>query len=514
MTVQRQYTLPYCNLILEGIEAVATDPYSPMTVLMNAECQFPGVTDTSLTGGREFLDSLVAAVSAYGQHLLSGIPRPASPTPPLVDIRPGEGDKSQFHHLLVRQQSPGEPTADSEALAPLDIRLTTVQFYDLMEAVDQLLADSQTLPDLTAQFQAISRRLVKPAEPIAQRSAPAVLGAAALAAASLALFFVPPPEFDPTQIERRGTTESVTPGNSDSTAANDDSLEPWQEAPAITDVVVLARLRRDLQQQLQQDWVADPRPSEDWVYRLVVSETGDILGYKYENDLALEAVASTPLAQVTVPAPETSASQQAVAQFLARFTPAGQVEVDDWEPSAATADDRPAPEADLADGEEADSNPEEADLLDQQEDPQAADGADGNEDNLSATDSTQPADDTALEPARSPSATRDPQTLETLENKITDGDRIRTLNQDLRAQLSEADLPSTRADLIYQVRLDSRGNVVGYEAINTDALLLAPDTPLPDLVSSSATRDDQADFRVVFTADGVIQVSPWDGWPQ
>jgi len=451
MTVTRQYTLPYCNLVLEGIEASVGDPYSPMTVLMNAECQFPGVTETTLAGGREFLDSLVAAVSAYGQHRLSGIPRPTSDSQPLVDLQPGERD---LHHLIVRQQPSTQPTVDTEAQVPLVMPLTTVQFYDLMEAVDQLLADSLTLPDLKAQFQAIPRRMVKPAEPIAQRSAPAVVGAVALVAAGLALFFVPPPTFEPSRLEDRTATESLTPE-----ADSPEDVGSWESAPVITDAVVLTTLRRQLRQRLQEDWSTDSAPSEDLVYRVVVSETGDVLGYKYENDAALEAVDSTPLAQIALPTPDPAAPRQAVAQFLARFTPDGEVEVDVWDSALAAEDDPPT------------------------------------------------AEDTAPEAATNGD-------LDTLTNKITDGDRIRTLNQALRVQLSEADLPSTRADLIYQVRLDSRGNVVGYEAVNTDALLLAKDTPLPDLVTARPASDDQADFRVVFTSRGVIEVSPWDGWPQ
>ncbi|PSR18308.1 hypothetical protein C8255_08155, partial [filamentous cyanobacterium CCP3] len=176
MTVQRQYTLPHCNLVLEGLSADVNDPLSPLAVLMNAECHLPGATDATLAGGREFLDSLVAAVSRYGQQLLSGVPYPdRGTTPPIVEIKPGESD---YHHLLVHQQPLGEPLSDINAQPPLDVKLTTVQFYDLMEAVDQLLADTQTLPDLTAQFQAVSRRLVQPTEPMAQRAAPAALGAA------------------------------------------------------------------------------------------------------------------------------------------------------------------------------------------------------------------------------------------------------------------------------------------------------------------------------------------------
>lgn len=54
MTVQRQYTLPHCNLVLEGLSANANDPLSPLSVLMNAECHLPGATEATLTGGREF----------------------------------------------------------------------------------------------------------------------------------------------------------------------------------------------------------------------------------------------------------------------------------------------------------------------------------------------------------------------------------------------------------------------------------------------------------------------------
>ncbi|HZG40459.1 MAG TPA: DUF4335 domain-containing protein, partial [Nodosilinea sp.] len=180
MSVQRQYTLPHCNLVLEGLSADANDPLSPLAVLMNAECHLPGATDATLTGGREFLDSLVAAVSRYGQQLLSGVAYPTLPSvvPTPVEVKPGDGP---YHHLIVHQQPLGEPLSDSNVQPPLDIKLTTVQFYDLMEAVDQLLADTQTLPDLTARFQAVSRRLVRPTEPVAQRAAPAALGAAALA---------------------------------------------------------------------------------------------------------------------------------------------------------------------------------------------------------------------------------------------------------------------------------------------------------------------------------------------
>ncbi|WOD40778.1 DUF4335 domain-containing protein [Nodosilinea sp. E11] len=463
MTVQRQYTLPHCNLILEGLSTDANDPLSPLAVLMNAECHLPGATDATLTGGREFLDSLVAAVSRYGQQQLSGVPYPstAGNPPSMVEVKPGEGP---YHHLIVQQQPLGEPVSDINAQLPLDIKLSTVQFYDLMEAVDQLLADSQTLPDLNAQFQAVSRRLVQPTEPIAQRAAPAALGAAALVAAGLALFFVPLPEFEPTRPESESSppAESSTnpletnPGaNGENNApaalaAEGGDLDQLENAPAITDAATIALLQADLTTRLQTAWADAPRPSGDLVYRTVVSEDGDILGYKYENDLALAEVENTPFPELTfVPVASAAPVQERVAQFIATFTPTGEVVV---EPTATAS--------------------------------------------TSATAATS-------------------ETLPALGDRVTDGDRIRALNSTLYDSiLAELEPLSANEALRFRVRLTESGEVVGYEPVNAAARLMAAETPLPGLVTAANSTADQADFQVVFTERGVLEVSPWDGWPQ
>ncbi|MDA0268561.1 MAG: DUF4335 domain-containing protein, partial [Cyanobacteria bacterium] len=44
MTIKRQYTLPNCNLILEGMSGEDINNLAaPLTILLNAECQFPGI---------------------------------------------------------------------------------------------------------------------------------------------------------------------------------------------------------------------------------------------------------------------------------------------------------------------------------------------------------------------------------------------------------------------------------------------------------------------------------------
>ncbi len=478
MTVQRQYTLPHCNLVLEGMSANANDPLSPLSVLMNAECRLPGATDASLTGGREFLDSLVAAVSRYGQQLLSGVPSPTTGGAAVVEIKPGEGP---YHHLIVHQQPLGEPVSDVNAQAPLDVKLTTVQFYDLMEAVDQLLVDSQTLPDLTAQFQAVSRRLVQPTEPVTQRAAPAVLGAVALAAAGLALFFVPIPEFEPTRPESEssnpaessanplettpgetapGANAEVSEGNSSALAADGGELDALDNAPPITDAAAIALLRTDLTNRLQDAWADAPRPSGDLAYRMVVSENGDILGYKYENDLALAEVDNTPLPELTFDSvPGAAPVQERVAQFITTFTPAGDVVVEPTAPAASSS----------------------------------SSGSSGSETARATT----------------------PASLPPLSDQVSDSDHIRDLNRTLYDSiLADLEPLSANEALRFRVRLTEAGEVVGYEPANAAAGLLAAETPLPGLVTAANSTASQADFQVVFTESSVLQVSPWDGWPQ
>jgi hypothetical protein len=516
MTIQRQYTLPNCNLILEGLSANATDPLSPMSVLMNVECQLPGATDATLTGGREFLDGLVAAVSRYGQQLISGVTRPANApgeAPPLVDLKPGDGP---YHHLIVRQESSGDaPPQDTEATAPLDVRLSTVQFYDLMEAVDQLLADGQTLPDLQAQFQSIPRRLVRPAEPTAKRVAPAVIGATALAAAGISLFFVPPPDFESSRSDQESATptdtldaaptegappdENASPlenqpsdlaGDSELSLEETDpaaaatSLDRLANAPTITDSALLATLRQNLSRRLEADWQADPAPAEPWTYRVALAENGDVLGYKYQNAAALDNVASTPLARLAFePVDGTQPVQEPVAQFEVSFTPEGEVEVLPWG-DTASAPDAPAPGRDgqPLESDEAEPSPEDA------------------------------RESVAAEPVANAGAAAGQ--LPDLDESVTDGDTIRALNRSLYDSiLSELSPLSANEPLEYRVRVSEGGDIVGYEALNAAGVLLDDETPLPALVTPGRTADRQADYRVVFTEEGVLEVSPWDGWP-
>ncbi len=80
MTIQRKYSLPNCTLLLEGLNDSTTNMQSTdarplISMLVNAECHLAGANQP-LTGGRDFFESLVSAVSAYAQEFLSKVHHP------------------------------------------------------------------------------------------------------------------------------------------------------------------------------------------------------------------------------------------------------------------------------------------------------------------------------------------------------------------------------------------------------------------------------------------------------
>lgn len=375
MTVQRQYTLPNCSLMVEGLSGGDdTDPMAPLTVVLNTEFTFPGITDT-LSGGREFLEALAKTVSSYAQSIMSGIPYPmaeAMTASHPVMLKP----EANHRHQLVADVADSAGGATRKTLT-----LTTVQVFDLMEAVDQLLADTQTLPDMTLQLAPLHRRYVRPAEPVTKRVVPPAAGLSALAASAALLFMVPvpspPPEREAETLEQETSAlvEDETPGTEgpsgtddppgtnaspvpaatdaeptdsqaseaspvpeateDSETRSNPSLDPVSaeaaldqisRAPEITDSEAIARLEAQLEDALGGALPEIIPFEESLIYRVAVSESGDLLGYKYENDAAILNVNSTPLPDLTfVPVDPVQAVAEPVAQFRVTFDPDGEV---------------------------------------------------------------------------------------------------------------------------------------------------------------------------------------------
>ncbi|MEG4217457.1 DUF4335 domain-containing protein [Microcoleus sp. Pol14C6] len=390
MTIRRQYSLPNCTLVLEGLSdgsaASQLDIRPVLSILMSAECYVTGLGEP-LSGGRDFFESLVRAVSSYAQEFMSGVHYPDryGPNVGMVQLHKIEGN---LHRLTVLPASTGSPTQiDQKTELSAKVDLTTVQLFDLVEAIDQFFADTQTLPELSLQLTPISRRYVKSAEPLAKRSLPAVVGVSSLALAAMAFFLVPVPEVqrqrDPVRQpnpagQNQGTpnpggsgspnpnptppadgllpgtqtpnAESISPTPSpapqpdaspsatpQSSTSPESTRSPVAEGLAspdaaslpITDPAQIELLRGKLSQQIDGVVKNQPPVDAELVYRVSVAQDGAIVGYKSENSAAVER-SETPLSELLYKPVGSRPPAEALADFRVVLAPDGTVQVSPW----------------------------------------------------------------------------------------------------------------------------------------------------------------------------------------
>ncbi len=180
MTIRRQYSLPNCTLIIEGIgDPSAAGELRPlMTTVLSFSCQLSGQPEP-LQGGYEVLQALLLGVSSYAQGFLSGL---QGSNPPGALVRMAR--LGPHTHGLRLQQ------ADT----PQEVTLSTVQLFDLVEAFDQLLADRQTLPDLHLDLKPRPRHQVRSLKPTGPKVVPAGIGIASVILAALLLHLLPVPK--------------------------------------------------------------------------------------------------------------------------------------------------------------------------------------------------------------------------------------------------------------------------------------------------------------------------------
>ncbi len=485
MSIQRLYSLPNCTLRLEGWnDNTSASPPEVLSNLTEAECQFTGIQQ-SLTGGKEFLVSLVTAVSHYGQAFLSGVHVPAmsegflrqrsgctaasipktsnsqSQTSTLVHLERHEENQ----HRLIAQPIVlvnGQKSTDAK---PIQIDLTTLQLFDLVEAIDQFFADTQTLPDLSPAWKPVSRRYVQASVPAVQRAAPAALGISGLALAAIALFFVPVPEIErPTKPASQSETSESTEENLAATTPEPSSQTPpterrsslsaasledvFNSPPEITDPTQLYRLNWRLFEQVDRAWSDRSNRDGELVYRVTTGSDGAILGYKPVNPAAIElGVEKTPLADlIYIPTKSSKNStvpekSEPIAQFKVVFTPTGVVEVSPWWGFT--------------------------------------------------------------EPPRITSQITDPSVLDNLNQNLYD-----LIDRNWKTT------PTFDGDLLYRVGVSEDGKIADYEPLNQSAYKYLDRTPLPSLREKerSLFNQAQAQFQVVFTPIGTIQITPWQGY--
>jgi hypothetical protein len=481
MTIQRQYSLPNCTLVLEGLAdptaGFTTEARPIMSLLVNAECHLPG-QEKPLTGGREFFESLVTAVSLYAQEFLSGVHLPRhtySDRPSFVTLE--RIDRN--HHRLNIEPDPSNPITTERK-----VELTTVQLFDLVEAIDQFVADTQTLPFWSLNLAPVPRRY-KRGEPIAKQSVPAAVGFSGLAAAAIALFTVPfpkvnvpgcltagaadcpktasanaspSPSLSPTPAASPQASASPTPSASPeaSPSPNYAQLErALNQSPAITDGQELEKLRQRVESALRDRWKTQPTFQQPLEYRLGIAKNGDIVGYKPESDLALNNVTQTPLLDLLYIPTNGGSTTEPIGQFKATFTPQGKVEV-----TSLTAAASPA-----------------------------------------ASPSPSPSASPAASPAAGAEIT-DKNQLEGLLPKVYD-----LIDQNWKGT------PPFDRDLTYRVRVKPDGTILEFIPESQPAKDFAKDTPLPQLGKQvdGQSQDQAASFKVVFKPSGVLQVNPWYG---
>ena len=218
MSTTRQYSMPNCNLILEGLEDVDSesvnilDGQPPMSILINAECIFLK-SNQKISGGSIFLQNLSHAVSTYAQSFLSGLSQPEAISTEYPQVSLALVGEQQLHRLTYEPQ-PGTDDTKTE------VDLSTVELFDLVDAIDRFYLDRSTLPNMTLELRSVSKRYRKPEQPLIERLTPVAIGFTSLAIAAGAFFVIPPPQTTPTQSEPINPTIKTEPEETNSVPVN------------------------------------------------------------------------------------------------------------------------------------------------------------------------------------------------------------------------------------------------------------------------------------------------------
>ena len=443
--LQKSYTLPNCTLVLDGMtDPSSSAPPGAMTMLTNAVCRFLG-QEKQLSGGSDFFNSLIQAVNRYAQQQLSGL-RTNRAEAGLVQItKTSEG----LHEFSVQP----EEAAGTEGQ---HVSLTTVQLFDLVEAIDQFLADRSTLPSTKLGLQPLSKREIPSQESTGQRLAAPAIGTASLIAAAAAFFLVGAPEVErPKTDPVRETVESLEGGTGDTSSGetSEDLIAPDEIAEVevapleITDEAELETISETVFDEIDVAWNQSGflEFKTDAVYQVSASAEGEIMGYRGANPLAQNIAAELPISElIYVPASEEAIAEEPVALLRVVFRPNGRLEVEPW-------GDVPFEEAAANVGEGA--LPEES--------------------------------------------------LQEMENNALIADLYNQIDREWTST-------SFDENLEFRVNTNIDGDIVSFEALNGAAKGSQDETPLPDLQNAEA-GGETSPFKVVFTAEDDLEITPLEG---
>ncbi len=455
MTIRRQYSLPNCTLILEGLNDGTSnsgqpDPRPLMSIVVNVECHLAG-QPKPLTGGREFLEGLVTSVSNYAQEFLSGIPHPqlVNQNPAVVLLK--KGSNKNLHHLILQPNSVTSPVPVASGMGQkpampqqVQLDLTTVQLFDLVEAVDQFLADSRTLPDFSVPLKPLPKRYVGAADPLKKWAVPGAVGLTSLAVCAIAFSLVPVPKVQPPEELATPKTEQskTTPSPTPSTPVSSDIEALLKSVPEIYDPTQLHYLQRKLYNQIDEAWTDRSHFSKNLIYRVGVGKDGAMVVYQPVNEAARSSLQETPIPKLSyLRTDNTNTSSEALAQFKVVLAKGGVLEVSPWN------------------------------------------GYKGKP---------------------------------TLGPQIKEPAELSSLKQQLYKQIQSnwKQTATYTGKLVYRVAITKNGALADYEPDNQSAFDYVKETPLPELLKSgnptgAVPQEPLAQFKVVFKPGGVLEVGRW-----
>lgn len=499
MNIQRKYSLPNCTLLLEGLSDASRAAHfqelrPELSILVNAECYLSGHKQP-LVGGREFFESLVRAVSGYAQEYLSQVPNPQAHNQDseLVEFQKIDSNR---HRLIVHENTQDNSQFNpNHNKSPIQIDLNTVQLFDLVEAVDQFFADTQTLPELSLELQPVARRYGSDNQTLLKQAVPATIGVSSLAVAAVAFSLIPPPEVRPPQPKPEEQSTATPPSSASAPATTSTNAQtPLAAAtptatntqtplavatptttpvaaatptattkPAVTDLEALLKntvteitdpsqlraLNRQVYNQINPAWTNRSAFKQNLVYRVGVAADGAIVGYKAVNKEANEAINSTPLPNLLYnPAVRPTIANEPIAQFRVVFDDQGVLQVSPWRGYARTP--------------------------------------------------------------------------EVIGSKITEPKTVQNLNQKLYGVVRQnwSGTPSFTQDLLYRVAVNKDGVIADYEPLNQAAFDYFRETPLPKMfqsvygstVAAPNNKEPLAHFQVVFKPSAKLEVTPWKGY--
>ena len=204
-SIERQYISPNCTLLLQGFsdDDNSNEVIPIMSVLTQAQCQIMG-NHTVLKGGLTFIQNLLKVVSAYAQELLSGLPHKVEWDSDSDYICLNKLADKNRHHLLWQEKK-------DDSSNQLELELSTIEFFDLLDTIDQLCLDQYTLPQLEDKPQPLSRRYRQKENTLVEQSTPITIGLVSVALASIVFFLIP----NPSTIKDPNQEPKPTPSNTE-----------------------------------------------------------------------------------------------------------------------------------------------------------------------------------------------------------------------------------------------------------------------------------------------------------